>query len=90
MDFGVRRPAVCRGLHAQKLFASEAALRHYSELVDMLGASGVLQGDGVRWARPRGSLPLDGRRDDLRRVERDPARDHLRAATGFPKSRPAA
>ena len=31
----------------QKLFASEAALRHYSELVDMLGASGVLQGDGT-------------------------------------------
>ena len=31
----------------QKLFASEAALRHYSELVDMLGASGVLQGDGA-------------------------------------------
>lgn len=35
----------------QKLFASEASLRHYSELVDMLGASGVLQGEGA---------PMDG------------------------------
>ena len=35
----------------QKLFSSEAALRHYSSLVDMLGASGVLQGDAA---------PMDG------------------------------
>ena len=64
-----------------QLFVPEAFTRAASDLLDILGAHGVLPHgeDGAPLARAgRARLPAFDRHDDLRRHERDPARHHRR------------
>ena len=70
-----------------KLHITEAFVRAASELVDLLGADGLVPmgEDGHRAAGPRRArLPSRGRHDDLRREQRGAAGDHRR-----PGPRPA-
>nr|WP_248296498.1 acyl-CoA dehydrogenase family protein [Streptomyces sp. S1D4-11] len=61
-----------------KLFATEAAQRHSSDILDILGAEGVLAPEAVsaRGRQVRGGLPGGGGRHHLRRDQRDPPGDH--------------
>ncbi|MFE4820059.1 acyl-CoA dehydrogenase family protein, partial [Streptomyces sp. NPDC056704] len=62
-----------------KLFATEAAQRHSSDILDILGPEGALAPDAAgapRGRQVRGGLPGGGGRHHLRRDQRDPPGDH--------------